>query len=189
MCWAAFWTATLVLQLEAWQKARTNISWGFEKVQLSWLSSWTAPFVQPLPQPWWRLRPWNCRGTTSYCAWAKSTLTRLHTTVWTGHITYLTQRETCRTWTGTWLNFPCCCRLLWLYLLWPQWVSSWNLVKKTITAAFNLFIYFNKITNRYLESKLNHNFFSKVFKFLRIRDTLTEIVIGRLKEPRQPSVA
>lgn len=55
-----------------------------------------------------------------------------------------------------------------------------------VAAAFR-FVLKNK--NMSLDSKMKHIFFCKVFKFLRIWDTLTEIVTGRLKKPSQPSVA
>jgi len=46
-----------------------------------------------------------------------------------------------------------------------------------------------KKQNLDLENNINHIFFSKVFKLLRIWDTPAEIGAGRLKEPRQSCVA
>lgn len=54
-----------------------------------------------------------------------------------------------------------------------------------VAAAFRFFFFLNTS----LDSKMNFIFFSKVFKFLRIQDTLTEIATRRLKKPSQPSMA
>lgn len=123
-------------------------------------------FLQPLSEFWLRLRLWNCRATTRYYLWATSTLTLLHNTIWTENVAYLTQRETCRSWTQTLLDFPCWCHLFHvLNVFSPSLASVGQLLKSCISS------------------------FLKCLKCLRIWDTLTEIVTGRLKEPKKTSAA